>query len=77
MTTIAIEISGPAAEKLRRLVESEHRSEAEIVGDALEAYAPTRRRLPRGVGKYRSDRNDTSRRVDEILREAAEEGRWP
>ncbi len=54
-TTITIEISGPPAEKLRHLVESERRSEAEIVGDALEAYATAKRRLPRGVGKYRSD----------------------
>ena len=40
MTTIAIEISGPAAEKLLHLVEAEHRSEAEIVCDAPEAYGP-------------------------------------
>jgi hypothetical protein len=77
MTMITIEISGPAAEKLRHLVESEHRSEAEIVSDALEAYRPSKRRLPRGVGQYRSDRNDTARRVDEILHRAVEEGRWP
>jgi hypothetical protein len=77
MTSITIEISGPAAERLRQLAESEQRSAAEIVGDALEAYAPSKRRLPRGVGKYRSDRKDTSHRVDEILRSAVEEGRWP
>ena len=54
MTTITIQISGAAAEKLRHLVEVEHRSEVETVGDALEAYAPTKPRLPKGVGKYRS-----------------------
>ena len=77
MSTITIEICGPAAERLRHLVESEGRSEAEIVGDALAAYAPRKRRLPTGVGKYRSDRADTSRRADEILQKAVEEGRWP
>ena len=77
MTMITIEISGPAAEKLRHLAEAEHRSEAEIVCDALEAYAPAKRRLPRGGGQYRSDRNDTSRRVDEILHRAVEQGQWP
>jgi predicted transcriptional regulator len=47
MTSITIEISGPAAEKLRSLAEAEQRSEVEIVRDPLEAYAPSRRPLPR------------------------------
>ncbi len=77
MATITIEISGPAAEKLRHLVEAEQRSEVEIVRDALEAYAPSRRRLPKGAGKYRSGRRDTSQNVEQILRDAVKEGKWP
>lgn len=78
MSMITIEISGPAAEKLRRLVETENRSEAEIIADALESYTGKRiRRLPKGVGKYRSGHTDTAQRVDEILGDAVREGLWP
>jgi hypothetical protein len=76
MSPITIEISGPTAEKLRYLVETEQRSEAEIVRDALEAYAP-RRPLPKGAGKYHSGRSDVSQRAEEILRDAVKEGTWP
>ena len=77
MTTITVEITGPAAEKLRLLVDVQHRSEAEIVGDALAAYTPIRRALPTGVGKYRSGHTDTAQNVKEILRQAVEDGEWP
>jgi hypothetical protein len=77
MTTIQIELRGPAAEKLRRLAEAEHRAEAEIVRDAPEAYAPTKRKLPTGVGKYRSGQSDIAQRDEEILAQAAKEGQWP
>ena len=77
MATITIEISGTAAEKLRQLMEAERRTEVEIVAEALEAYQPARRPLPRGVGKYHSGRSDTSQRTEEILRDAVKEGQWP
>jgi hypothetical protein len=77
MTPITVQISGPAAEKLRHLVELERRSEVEIVSDALESYAPGRRRLPKGTGKYHSGRTDISEKAEAILRDAAKEGRWP
>lgn len=67
MATITVEISGAAADKLQHLVEAEQRSETQIVHDALESYAPRERRLPKGAGKYRSGRRDTSHHVDEIL----------
>jgi hypothetical protein len=44
MNTITIELSGPAAAKLRELAASENRSEAEILTDALESYAPRPRK---------------------------------
>ena len=40
MNTITIELSGPAAAKLRELAAAENRSEAEILTDALESYTP-------------------------------------
>ncbi len=77
MNTITIQLTGPTAEKLRRLVEEERRAESEIVRDALEAYRPTRRRLPTGTGKYHSGQNDLAQKDEEILAEAIKEGRWP
>jgi hypothetical protein len=77
MSTITVEISGSAAEKLCRLVESERRSEAEIIADALNSYTPRKRPLPKGAGKYRSGHTDTSQRVDQILSDAVKEGLWP
>jgi hypothetical protein len=46
MNTITIELSGPAAAKLRELAATEHRSEAEILTDALESYTPRPRKPP-------------------------------
>ena len=77
MSSVTVEISGPAAEKLRHLVEAEQRSEAEIVRDALEAYAPSKRRLPKGAGLYHSGRSDTCQNAEQILRDAVKEGKWP
>jgi hypothetical protein len=77
MSSITIEISGTAAEKLRKLVALEQRTETEIVSDALEAYIPVRRRLPKGTGKYRSGQTDISRNAEDLLRDAVKEGRWP
>ncbi len=52
MSSITIQLTGIVADKLRHLSETERRSEADIVGDALEAYAPAKRKLPTGAGKY-------------------------
>lgn len=77
MTSITIQLTGPVAEKLRHLSETERRSEADIVGDALESYAPTKRKLPTGAGKYRSGQPDVAQNDEEILRDAVNERRWP
>jgi hypothetical protein len=65
MSKISVAIPEPAAEKLRRLVESEHRSEAKIIADALDSYSPKRRKLPTGVGKYQSGQPDIARNARE------------
>jgi hypothetical protein len=77
MRSITIQLTGTVADKLRQLSETEHRSEADIVGDALEAYAPAKRRLPTGAGKYQSGQPDLARNDEEILRTEANERRWP
>ena len=58
MASLVVEISGPAADKLRFLADAEKRSESKIIGDALAVYASTKRKLPTGAGKYHSGRND-------------------
>lgn len=63
--------------KLQHLVDAEQRSEAQIVRDALDAYAPRARRLPKGAGKYHSGFSDTSHNVDKSLKDAVKEGQWP
>jgi len=77
MTSITIELTGPIAEKLRHLSQAERRSEMEIVGDALEAYAPTKRKLPTGAGRYHSGQSNLAQKDEEILRDAVNERRWP
>jgi predicted transcriptional regulator len=77
MTSMTIELTGPAAEKLKRLVEQEHRAESDIVRDALEVYAPTKRKLPTGAGKYHSGMSDFAQRDEELLSEAVRQRQWP
>jgi hypothetical protein len=57
--------------------ESQGRSQAEIIRDALQSYTRKAKRpmLP-GMGEFDSGRTDTSERADEILRRAAKRGRW-
>ena len=73
MTSITIQLTGPVADKLRHLSETEHRTEAEIVGDALEVYAPAKRKLPTGAGRYHSGQPDLAQKEEEILRDAVNE----
>lgn len=77
MTSITIQLTGPVADKLRQLSETEHRNEADIVGDALEAYSRAKRKLPTGAGKYHSGQPDLAQKDEEILRKAVDERRWP
>ncbi|HET6884163.1 MAG TPA: hypothetical protein VFI31_28670 [Pirellulales bacterium] len=77
MTSITIQLTGPVADKLRHLSETECRSEADIVSDALEVYAPAKRKLPTGAGNYRSGQPDVAQNDEEILRDAVNERRWP
>lgn len=77
MSSITIQLTGTVADKLRHLSETERRSEADIVGDALEAYAPAKRNLPTGAGKYRSGQPDLAQNDEELLRTAVNERQWP
>ena len=62
---------------LRRMAESQGRSQAELIRDALQTYTRKTKRpkLP-GIGEFDSGHTDTSSQADEILRRAAKRGRW-
>jgi predicted transcriptional regulator len=76
--SFAIEVDEQTAAAVQALAATENRTAAEVIRDALAAYAGKRTRpLPKGAGKYRSGHHDTAQKVDEILSHAVKEGRWP
>ncbi len=76
--SVSVELDEQTAAVVRQLAATENRAPSEVIHDALAAYASLRRRaLPKGAGKYRSGHRDTSEKVEEILRDAVEEWRWP
>ena len=64
---------------LRHRAETEKRSQAEIIREALRRYVEDTRGLERppvaGLGSYRSGRSDVSERAEELLRERARKRR--
>jgi metal-responsive CopG/Arc/MetJ family transcriptional regulator len=65
---------------IRHVAESQNRSQAEIIREALAKYIKeverkTRRPRISGVGAYRSGRSDVSERAEEILKELARKKR--
>lgn len=77
MIKTTVYLDTDVALSLRRMAESQGRSQAELIRDALEKFTRSRKRpLPRGLGKYSSGESDVSERAREILREAAKKGRW-
>ena len=59
------------------MAESQGRSQASLIRNALETYTRKAKRpkLP-GIGEFDSGHTDTSGRADEILRRAVKRGRW-
>ena len=65
---------------IRQLADTERRSQAEIIREALRTYLEqaerhTGRPLPKGIGAYRSGRRDVAERSEELLRSAARQRR--
>ena len=76
--SLTVELDEQTAAVVQKLAANEQRSASEVIHDALAVYAGFRKRpLPKGAGKYRSGRTDTSASVDEILADAVKEGLWP
>jgi predicted transcriptional regulator len=62
---------------LRRMAETQGRSQAELIRDALATYTNgAKRPLPRGLGKYDSGESHGAERAKDFLRAAAKKGRW-
>lgn len=76
--SFTIELDEQTAAAVQALAAHEKRSAGEVIRDAVAAYPGKRKRpLPKGAGKYRSGFTDTAQRVDELLSDAVQEGRWP
>jgi hypothetical protein len=77
VTKTTVYLDTDVALSLRRMAESQGRSQAELIRDALATYTRNAKRpkLP-GVGEFDSGHSDTSGRADEILQHAAKRGKW-
>jgi predicted transcriptional regulator len=77
VTKTTVYLDTDVALSLRRMAESQGRSRAELIRDALATYTRKAKRpkLP-GVGEFDSGHSDTSERADEILQRAAKRGKW-
>lgn len=77
MTKTTVYLDPDTVLALRQMAETQGRSQAELIRDALEAYTrKAKRPLPSGLGKYDSGETDISEHAKEILRRAAQKGRW-
>jgi metal-responsive CopG/Arc/MetJ family transcriptional regulator len=77
MTAVTIQLNDAVAQKLRHLAETQERSEADIIHEAVAAYVETARPLPKGLGKYHSGMTDGSEKARDLLRQAAKDKQWP
>ena len=77
MTKTTVYLDPEVALTLRRMAETQKRSQAELIRDALEKYTSQGKRpLPRGLGKYDSGEIHGAERAKDFLRSAAKKGRW-
>jgi len=79
MLRTTIYLDDEIALAIRQLAETQKRSQAEIIRDALRKYIKQTKRQGRptlsGVGAYRSGRSDVSEKAEELLRKAARKTR--
>ena len=61
---------------LKQLARDQERSQAEVIREALDAFAAREGASPpKGVSAYHSGRSDVAERAEELLRQAARAGR--
>jgi hypothetical protein len=75
-TTVYLDDETVAA--LRGISKRSAKSQAQLIRDAVRAFAlhAERRPLPAGLGMFDSGKTDTSARRKELLKEAARSRRW-
>jgi predicted transcriptional regulator len=63
---------------LRQMAETQGRSQAELIRDALDTYTRKAKRpkIP-GIGEFDSGHTDTSQRAEQLLSRAAKRKQWP
>lgn len=77
LTKTTVYIDSDALLALRRMSESQGRSQAELIRDALDLYTKSATRpLPRGLGKYDGETHGAEHAKD-FLRSSAKKGKWP
>jgi hypothetical protein len=77
MTKTTIYLDSDTVLALRQMAETQGRSQAELIRDALRGYTDgAKRPLPRGLGKYDSVETHGAERAKDFLRTAAKKGRW-
>lgn len=78
MTKTTVYLDSDTVLALRQMAETQGRSQAELIRDALQAYTNgAKRPLPRGIGKYDSGEIHGAERAKDFLRSAAKKGKWP
>jgi predicted transcriptional regulator len=77
MVKTTVYLDADVALQLRHLAGAEGRSQAELIREALAAYAGrSQTPLPAGTGRFRSGRSDVAENRRAILRDAARTRRW-
>jgi hypothetical protein len=76
LTKTTVYLDSDTVLALRRMSESQGRSQAELIRDALVAYTNSSKRpLPRGLGKYDGETHGAEK-AKGFLRSSAKKGRW-
>lgn len=77
MTKTTVYLDSDTVLALRRMAETQGRSQAELIREALAVYTNgAKRPLPEGLGKYDSGETHGAERARQFLRSAATKGRW-
>jgi predicted transcriptional regulator len=77
LTKTTVYLDSDTVLALRRMSETQGRSQAELIREALEAFThkANRPKIP-GIGEFDSGHTDTSERAEQLLKRAAKRGRW-
>ena len=77
MVTVTVQLDDGTAQLLDDVAREQNESREQVIHRALAGLSRQRVGSMKGVGAYRSGRSDVSERAEEILENAAAEGRWP